>query len=864
MPPEVRTHDFDGDGFTEEKGDCDDNDAEIYPDQIEICDEIDNNCNNLIDDGVTTTFYIDIDGDGYGQDSYEACEIREGLSLFGKDCDETVADSRHYNNVDDLTGSSAQHNSYLDFDCDGDVASQDCDDSDPETVRDRDCDGIPNEENGGDDCNDDYSVGLDYGSQSLDNDCDTVLTVNDCDDNDASSTTIDNDNDCDGLISINDCDDSDASQPLNDADCDGILTSEDCDDSIDSLYSISEDTDCDGFSIVDDCDDSNPDAGDTTNDADCDGYYYFGPNSGSCLQIDMTGSSTNWNLHSIELTVDGTHLHSFSNKNNAYTDTYCFEGKDWELYWKKGEEEASFSFTVSLDSVSHGSGSVETNNLGIAELTFEPLSLIDGSIIGEYNYSSSTIFHYGESEYSQDCDDSNPSSTTVLNDYDCDGVVTSGDCDDTDSELGGVFIDADCDGITTGSDCDDNDANLGETSEDTDCDGILNDDDCDADDPNSTSILLDADCDGFEVDVDCNDEDSAINTDAIEICDQQDNDCDGYTDEGVTTTYYRDLDGDGFGNSVESTQACSLPEGYSTINTDCNDGEITIFPNAPELCDGLINTCGGSLPSNEIDDDGDGFVECTFLENTWRGSDFVDSRMGGDCDDSDPLLIPEDSDGDGFSTCTNDCDDNDAYLNPADVDADGFSTCDLDCDDDDPYLTLHDFDQDGYTTCDGDCDDLDDILKPEDNDLDGATSCEGDCDDDDPTLNINDDDEDGFSTCDLDCDDENSDISPGVNEVCADLIDNDCDGGIDNADLDNDSFISVECNGTDCDDNSDTTYPGAAQIEDPLGDFCMQDADGDGYGSREPEVENVDAGTDCDDDNPDLFTYDETTDGCIP
>ena len=82
------------------------------------------------------------------------------------------------------------------------------------------------------------------------------------------------------------------------------------------------------------------------------------------------------------------------------------------------------------------------------------------------------------------------------------------------------------------------------------------------------------------------------------------------------------------------------------------------------------------------------------------------------------------------------------------------------------------------------------------------------------------------------------------------MIDNDCDGGIDNADLDNDLFISVECNGTDCDDNSDSTYPGAAYVEDLLGNFCMQDADGDGYGSREPNVPDVDAGTDCDDENP--------------
>ena len=42
------------------------------------------------------------------------------------------------------------------------------------------------------------------------------------------------------------------------------------------------------------------------------------------------------------------------------------------------------------------------------------------------------------------------------------------------------------------------------------------------------------------------------------------------------------------------------------------------------MCDGLINDCNtSSVPSDETDDDGDGYVECIVDSNGWDGSSSV-------------------------------------------------------------------------------------------------------------------------------------------------------------------------------------------------------------------------------------------------
>jgi predicted ribosomally synthesized peptide with SipW-like signal peptide len=82
----------------------------------------------------------------------------------------------------------------------------------------------------------------------------------------------------------------------------------------------------------------------------------------------------------------------------------------------------------------------------------------------------------------------------------------------------------------------------------------------------------------------------------VEVCDGQDNDCDGTTDDGVLINYYKDADGDGYGQPGGPLQACTQPTvGYSTNDDDCNDANASVYPGAPEVVnDGIDQNCNGS------------------------------------------------------------------------------------------------------------------------------------------------------------------------------------------------------------------------------------------------------------------------------
>ena len=103
--------DSDGDGFgdpdsaveaceppegTVDNGeDCDDSDAAVHPGAEEVCDELDNDCDLEVDEGVTSDFYRDADSDGFGdpESPLSACEAPDGYvsADLAEDC--TQADT---------------------------------------------------------------------------------------------------------------------------------------------------------------------------------------------------------------------------------------------------------------------------------------------------------------------------------------------------------------------------------------------------------------------------------------------------------------------------------------------------------------------------------------------------------------------------------------------------------------------------------------------------------------------------------------------------------------------------------------------------------------------------------------------------
>ncbi len=105
--------------------------------------------------------------------------------------------------------------------------------------------------------------------------------------------------------------------------------------------------------------------------------------------------------------------------------------------------------------------------------------------------------------------------------------------------------------------------------------------------------IADQDGDGFTPsDGDCDDTDSDVNPEAIEICDNKDNDCDDSVDEGVMNTYYKDVDGDTYGIPDSTMDACQAPSGYVSDSSDCDDSDAKINPGAIEIgCNDIDENC---------------------------------------------------------------------------------------------------------------------------------------------------------------------------------------------------------------------------------------------------------------------------------
>lgn len=176
--------------------------------------------------------------------------------------------------------------------------------------------------------------------------------------------------------------------------------------------------------------------------------------------------------------------------------------------------------------------------------------------------------------------------------------VDASSCPDEDSDDHGA--------PPCGDDCDDADPTRYPGATEV-CD--LDDEDC-----NDSTYGADMDTDGFESSLCCNgvgncggDCDDAVNTvnpGAAEVCNSGvDDDCDGSADEGVTTPFYADCDGDGYGGGTPVEQ-CVAPATappacptrlWTTVGGDCDECRVDVRPGAPEPCDGIDNDCDGRV-----------------------------------------------------------------------------------------------------------------------------------------------------------------------------------------------------------------------------------------------------------------------------
>jgi hypothetical protein len=948
--------DEDGDGWTVDEGDCDDGDGAISPSETEICNGIDDNCDGQIDEEVLATFYADADGDGYGDPEVatQACEAGAGTVTNGQDCDDSNAD---------ISPAVTEVCNELDDDCDGEVDDgvtitvwTDADgdgfgDDDTEATA---CEAGESQVEQGGDCDDsDANANPDAAEvcDTADNDCDGEV-----DEDVASTWYVDKDGDGQGNAadSLEDC-----TQPTGYAAADT-----DCDDENAAIYAGATEL-CNG--VDDDCDGDvdEDEAGDAAvwyEDADGDGYGTTTtwvsceqPAGYAAVDGDCDDAAAGVNPGAIEL-CDGVDddCDGATDEDDAADATTWYGDADGDGYGG-----ASFSETSCTAPAAYVSNADDCDDLdaevypgateycdgvdqdcdGVADDgAVDPTDWYadaDGDGYGDALTSSSACdAPAGHVADDTDCDDTaaavNPGAIEACDgiDNDCDGTIdddgstgTSVWYADTDGDGYGdaTVYDTDCDALSgyvlDDTDCDDGDAAVNPGATEV-CNGL--DDDCDGDADEASAAdastwYIDVDGDGYgngaydEVscdqpsgyvsnDDDCNDATTAASPVGTEVCDTLDNDCDGETDEESATdaeTWYADADGDGYGDPSDATIACDAPSGYIADDSDCDDTDEDVNPAETEACDGIDNDCDGNIDDDGsvgvtewyADADGDGYGDASVTDTDCDlPTGYVADAT--DCDDGDPGVNPGaaelcngvDDDCDGDTDEDSAADAGTWYI---DVDGDGYGSA--------SYAEVACDQPSGYVANDEDCNDATASANPAateycdslDNDCDGTTDEDAAADAD---TWYDDDDGDGYGdptdssvACDApaghvaddsDCDDTDSAINPAASEVC-DGVDNDCDGATDDdsaldvelwyADTDGDGYgdataVDTDCyapsgyvaDDNDCDDDANAVNPGASEVCDGVDNDCdgstdedsavdastwYIDVDGDGYGS---------------------------------
>ena len=517
--------DLDGDGFPA-SSDCNDDQAAINPAAAEICDGIDNNCDGDVDEEVTDIFWLDADGDGYGDPAVytEACTPPAGHVPNSNDCDDGAFE-RNPGTAELCDG--------VDNNCDGDV-----DEGLYSTwMPDDDGDGFGDANAAFEGCD------PGDGHTQLDGDCDdTDEAVNP----EATESCNEVDDDCDGSV-----DEGVTTTFYADGDTDGYGR---LDSTTEACFEPA------GYAaLAGDCDDTlfaiNPGASETCNELDdnCDGVvdentaidaltWYADTDTDDYGDAD---SPTRACAQPSGYVGDDTDCDDTDADTHPDADEYC-DGHDDNCDGDIDEDTAVDAPTWYRDA--------DGDSYGNATVSAAACSAPSGYVVR-----------------STDCDDTssavNPGATEVCNevDDDCDSLI-----DDNDSTVSGT---------TT-------------FYADTDTDSYG--------DPASTSQACDQPTGTVTNADDCDDSLTAVNPAATEVCNGYDDDCDGDIDDDDSSitgqdTWYIDYDGDSYGSDSFTTEACSQPSGYTDNDNDCDDTDGTIFPSAPEQCDGDDDDCDGDI-----------------------------------------------------------------------------------------------------------------------------------------------------------------------------------------------------------------------------------------------------------------------------
>jgi hypothetical protein len=461
----------------------------------------------------------------------------------------------------------------VDVDGDGVLSAQDCDDTDASVypgASDAWYDGVDTDCAG----NDDYD-------QDGDGHAPRAFGGDDCNDNDASVSPdtaeiwYDGiDSDCDGA------DDYDQDGDGQQRDADGGA---DCDDADPTVYTGATETWYDGVDA--DC------AGDDDFDQDADGHRptaFGGDDCDDANPLAYTGAPDAW--------YDGV-------------DADCASDDDYDA------DGDGYQAVIGDDCDDTRAGTYP----GAADGWYDGL---DSDCAGNDDFDQDSDGDRAAAFGGTDCDDLDPAYYGGATDSWYDGADS--DC------AGNDDFDQDGDGVRSdtygGTDCDDLDPAVYAGAPDTPYDGV--DADCAGDDD------YDVDADGDRASAwgggDCDDADPARSSLEAEVCDGLDNDCDDVRDDGLstsTTAYYADSDGDGYGGGT-AEYACTLPPGYTTTATDCDDTDSGVNPGASETA------------YDHVDQDCDGYVDDMVAEtiSTWT----VTGSRSGDALGSGALALTDD------------------------------------------------------------------------------------------------------------------------------------------------------------------------------------------------------------------------------